>query len=914
MIDLQKCFDTIDPRVVEVFMRSKGVNGTLLKNTMQKYCQKKVRAKAKGKQSVLRSEWYEERKVVGAPQGGVDSMEFLTVITDHLEEALIEGGVKGVSVAKVWDEHEGGWRDERVWMQLLADDLILFAEDVADLQKAVDVCMRVYGHVRMVPNPTKCEVMCWDDKGGAYHPKIEINGKVLARATKPVYLGLMLDRRSSWAAHRRMRRKKARGWRYKMRRVAKRRGAMPVGKAALIGRCGEGASSLYGVEMWLNGTEERMRSIEEVQMRQERVLLGLPERTPAIIVRDEMGTESWVGESMVRRMKLLAEMVRDDRQQGGRVMRARVNEIRHRDGWNGIGESQADWVGETRRMMGAVWGETDAFGMWVRIAEGREPWEELEREVQGAVMRLLDERDDRRRKVTARKINSVARGEWHVKWRDARDDLTTDEIRWVERARAGVLEVGEETGRWEEVAREDRVCSLCQREVETGAHALGVCPALVQARWETERELDRASRGVVTRVTQAMEEIEDDGKRRRRTGEELRAVEEWRRKHVIRVLNRGIGRIMHLRAHLMQEKDRVLEGKPSRAWQGGRDDTEVDAEEEDLTREEKAGLRSKKKGKRRRVRVRFREREEERGRSGREMADMQLTETKQKINTRRLEEWIEAGEAKTEHERDRAEAILAEAVKGGGWLTQKYRRRGKGGRWHATGRAQLQSVSKRVRKVALEGQGIEVDMENAHVVLMMAAAESIGGKRGVEWPHFRKYVGDKRRGRNMVAEGFGTSTEAAKNLFLTLIFGGTVQSWARRWGVHVEKARRSRNRSEGASLAYGFEMEVRRACSAIMADRRVQGERPATTLQRFLSSMEEEVMQVARTAVEVRGFSVGTLIHDALVLNRKDVEGDGEQERREAAEAVGYFVQDYVRMHGWREREDGGVNFATVLT
>ena len=115
-------------------------------------------------------------------------------------------------------------------------------------------------------------------------------------------------------------------------------------------------------------------------------------------------------------------------------------------------------------------------------------------------------------------------------------------------------------------------------------------------------------------------------------------------------------------------------------------------------------------------------------------------------------------------------------------------------------------------------------------------------------------------------------------------------------------------------MAYGFEMEVRRACSAIMADRRVQGERPATTLQRFLSSMEEEVMQVARTAVEVRGFSVGTLIHDALVLNRKDVEGDGEQERREAAEAVGYFVQDYVRMHGWREREDGGVNFATVLT
>ena len=158
----------------------------------------------------------------------------------------------------------------------------------------------------------------------------------------------------------------------------------------------------------------------------------------------------------------------------------------------------------------------------------------------------------------------------------------------------------------------------------------------------------------------------------------------------------------------------------------------------------------------------------------------------------------------------------------------------------------------------------------------------------------------------MVAEGFGTSTEAAKNLFLTLIFGGTVQSWARRWGVHGEKVHRTRNRSEGASLAYGFEMEVRRARSAIMVDRRVQGERPATTLQRFLSSMEEEVMQVVRTAVEVRGFSVGTLIHDALVLNRKDVEGDGEQERREAAEAVGYFVRDYVFTKKQPTESDGG--------
>ena len=82
---------------------------------MIKFEGKKVRARAKGSKSVLRSEWFEEKKVVGATQGGVDSMEFLTMITDHLEEALIDSGVRGVSVASIWDEKEGWLRWSKGW-------------------------------------------------------------------------------------------------------------------------------------------------------------------------------------------------------------------------------------------------------------------------------------------------------------------------------------------------------------------------------------------------------------------------------------------------------------------------------------------------------------------------------------------------------------------------------------------------------------------------------------------------------------------------------------------------------------------------------------------------------------------------------------------------------------------------------
>jgi hypothetical protein len=300
-----------------------------------------------------------------------------------------------------------------------------------------------------------------------------------------------------------------------------------------------------------------------------------------------------------------------------------------------------------------------------------------------------------------------------------------------------------------------------------------------------------------------------------------------------------------------------------------------------------------------------------RGRS--EGSGDEWAETRQRISIRGLENWLEAGEAKTERERVCAEAIVAEAVRGGGWLTQKYKRRRGAGRWYAMGRAQLQSVSRRVRTVALKGQGVELDMDNAYVTLLIAATETVKGRQSAGWQHMRKYAGDKRSGRRVVAEGFGTTTEAAKNLFLTLMFGGTVRSWARRWHVDEAKACESRNRSEGARLAFGFASEVRKASSAILEGEKRHGEKPATTLQRRLSRMEEEVMGVAKRAVEARGFAVGTLIHDALIVNKKGSEGDGDAERSEIAMAVECAIQGYVNELGWRSKVEGGVSFTAEL-
>jgi len=365
----------------------------------------------------------------------------------------------------------------------------------------------------------------------------------------------------------------------------------------------------------------------------------------------------------------------------------------------------------------------------------------------------------------------------------------------------------------------------------------------------------------------------------------------------------------------MREKERALGGEDAKEWKPRRDGCiEVDDEEikeamrkQMMTHEIRRKKRTRKaprKGSERRLR-------DSEGGTGR--GDVEWMETVQKINVQHLERWLVADGVKTEKEQSCAQTVLAEAVKGDGWLRQKYRRSVEGGRWHATGKAQLQSSSRKVRATALHGQGLELDMDNAHITLLIAAAEAAKGGGSREWKWLRRYAEDKGRGRRQVAEGFGTTTDAAKNLFFTLMFGGTVQSWARRWNICREKTCEFKNQSEGAKLAYGFAGEVKKAGCRVTEGKGRSGERRATTLQKCLSRMEEQVMRVVRGAVEAKGFTVGTLVHDAVTVNWKNERDEGEAVKREVSETVDLWVHEYVVSQGWRSKKEGGVSFTATL-
>jgi hypothetical protein len=141
-------------------------------------------------------------------------------------------------------------------------------------------------------------------------------------------------------------------------------------------------------------------------------------------------------------------------------------------------------------------------------------------------------------------------------------------------------------------------------------------------------------------MTQAMAEFEDNGKKRVAEGASKKVCER-RRKSVIRAVNRGIGRIMSLRAHLLDEKERALEGKQARVWRTDNDGN-AELDETRKTTEPEAGKKRRRKGKPRKGRKGERV-EVKRETTNQKEQDGQWMETLQRVNTRNLEGWLEAG-------------------------------------------------------------------------------------------------------------------------------------------------------------------------------------------------------------------------------------------------------------------------------
>ena len=102
---------------------------------------------------------------------------------------------------------------------------------------------------------------------------------------------------------------------------------------------------------------------------------------------------------------------------------------------------------------------------------------------QSGVLKASDEKGNTRKSDEG---TPVSLPQWSGDWRAAREQLVTDDFRWVERARTCGLPVESETGRWKGVPKELRKCA-CGAKIGTPMHAIEKCPLFDTPRGDYRR-------------------------------------------------------------------------------------------------------------------------------------------------------------------------------------------------------------------------------------------------------------------------------------------------------------------------------------------------------------------------------------------------------------------------------------------
>ena len=166
-------------------------------------------------------------------------------------------------------------------------------------------------------------------------------------------------------------------------------------------------------------------------------------------------------------------------------------------------------------------------------------------------------------------------------------------------------------------------------------------------------------------------------------------------------------------------------------------------------------------------------------------------------------------------------------------------------------------------------------------------------EKGEQVDAIAAYVYETDRVRKQAAQDFGTSTEAAKKCFNSLMFGGSIASWKRRAKVAMEAQ---------SPIAEAFEREMRRA-RILIAEQELKrmGTRARksdeTLMSEAVSRAEEGIMLKIQQAAGKLGWETGTLIHDAIYVRRKSSEDSTEQRKLEQAVETALFEEMAER--GW---------------
>ena len=270
----------------------------------------------------------------------------------------------------------------------------------------------------------------------------------------------------------------------------------------------------------------------------------------------------------------------------------------------------------------------------------------------------------------------------------------------------------------------------------------------------------------------------------------------------------------------------------------------------------------------------------------RDKAPPERRTTQQRVDMRTLRRLIDS-EGLRSAAGARAAKVLRSVDGKSGLLTQHYvRTKRDRGRWYATGLAQLQSSPRALTRAAIGEYGWTCDLVNAFPVIVANLLPAPTER----WAELRAYARDKREMQQEVSDGFNISVKESKRLLLSLLFGRSLEKW-----------RRERPQVAGPTPPRLTRLcgELARARVLLTEGHRKKGESQLTALSRIVQSVEQEIMSRIEAALCSRGYEIGTLVHDAIILQRADGGRSNNEDKSNISAIASATLAELSAANGW---------------
>lgn len=312
-VDFQKAFDRINRGKLWLILQKNGCEGKMLTilKSMYDSVLSSIRIVAHNRQNSHDFALYSKYDMSyntcitdyfecmsGVKQGCILSPILFSIFISQLDKELANSNVQGIELST----------NETVAYSLLyADDLVLFSDNVIDMQKKIDALNIFCLNWDLKVNIDKSKMMVF--RNGGYLKQTEkwwINKTRIESVTYYSYLGILFSSRLSWSKWADNQACKASKIIFKIRNMFNRLESINCTTALKIFDAKIKPMVLYGSEIW--GTKA-YECIEHIQIRFIKTFLGVGKSTENHLVLKEMGRYPLWVETKFRAIKYWCKLI-----------------------------------------------------------------------------------------------------------------------------------------------------------------------------------------------------------------------------------------------------------------------------------------------------------------------------------------------------------------------------------------------------------------------------------------------------------------------------------------------------------------------------------------------------------------------------------------------------------------------------